>query len=152
LYISDGVSIPVAPESITFAFSNQLMEHLHPEDAVAQLRNVHKALAPGGKYFCITPSALSGPHDISRYFDDVATGFHLKEYTYHELRRLFDDVGFTKTQAMLSMRGRSVLVPVGICEFVESLVRALPSRWRRVVAGRLPLRLLLGVQILGTKI
>lgn len=151
LYLSDGVSIPVAPGSITFAFSNQLMEHLHPDDALAQLRNVHRALASGGTYFCITPSALSGPHDVSRYFDDVATGFHLKEYTYAELRRLFSEVGFTRIRAMVSIRGRSVLVPVWVCALAESLVRALPARWRRAVAGRLPLRLFLGVQIVGTK-
>jgi hypothetical protein len=151
LYLSDGVSIPVAPGSITFAFSNQLMEHLHPDDALAQLRNVHKALAQGGTYFCITPSALSGPHDVSRSFDDVATGFHLKEYTYSELRKLFSDVGFARIRAMISIRGRSMLVPVGICELVERLVGALPARWRREVAGRLPLRLFLGVQIVGTK-
>ncbi len=75
LYLSDGVSIPVASESITFAFSNQLMEHLHPDDALTQLRNIHRALARGGTYFCITPSALSGPHDVSRFLTKSPLGF-----------------------------------------------------------------------------
>ena len=74
LIISDGCSIPVAPNSVNVAYSCSLMEHLHPEDALAQLRNVYQALVPGGVYICITPNRLTGPHDISRYFEPVATG------------------------------------------------------------------------------
>src|SRR5690348_4664948 len=33
LFISDGVSVPVPSGSVTLAYSNQLMEHLHPDDA-----------------------------------------------------------------------------------------------------------------------
>ncbi len=31
LVLSDGISVPVAPGSIDFAYSNQLVEHLHPD-------------------------------------------------------------------------------------------------------------------------
>ena len=48
LIISDGISIPVPAGSIDFAYSNQLMEHLHPDDAKSQLENVFTALRPGG--------------------------------------------------------------------------------------------------------
>ena len=48
LIISDGISIPVPAGSIDFAYSNQLMEHLHPDDAESQLENVFTALRPGG--------------------------------------------------------------------------------------------------------
>ena len=34
LIISDGSSIPVPVESVDVAYSNQLMEHLHPDDAL----------------------------------------------------------------------------------------------------------------------
>ena len=37
LILSDGCSIPVAPASVNVAYSNQLMEHLHPSDALEQL-------------------------------------------------------------------------------------------------------------------
>src|SRR6266545_3694618 len=67
LIISDGCAVPVAGESVDVAYSNQLMEHLHPDDGREQLRNIHAALKPGGKYLCITPNRLSGPHDISVY-------------------------------------------------------------------------------------
>ena len=87
--ISDGVTIPVASESVDLVFSNQLMEHLHPDDASEQVRNIHAVLVDGGKYVCITPNRLTGPHDVSKYFTDGAVGFHLHEYTIGELRALF---------------------------------------------------------------
>ena len=86
LILSDGIGIPVPANSIDVAYSNNLVEHLHPDDAVEQLRNIHQALAPGGVYICVTPNRLKGPHDVSKYFDTVATGFHLKEYTVSELK------------------------------------------------------------------
>lgn len=74
LIISDGSSVPVPPGSVDLAFSNQLMEHLHPDDAADQLRNLSRALKKGGRYVCITPHRFSGPHDVSKHFDEVATG------------------------------------------------------------------------------
>jgi len=103
--ISDGTSIPVEPASADFIYSNQLMEHLHPDDAVEQLRNIFTALRPGGRYMCITPNRISGPHDISRHFNPVAEGLHLREYSYRELRDLFRQVGFRKVDAMVASRG-----------------------------------------------
>ena len=78
LVLSDGLTVPVPEGSVDVAYSNQLMEHLHPDDAVEQLHNVYRALKPGGAYICITPNALCGPHDVSRGFDREPTGFHLK--------------------------------------------------------------------------
>src|SRR5271157_3282765 len=50
LILSDGTSIPVAPESIDVAYSRDLMEHLHPDDASEQLGNIYRALVVGGLY------------------------------------------------------------------------------------------------------
>ena len=77
-----------ASTTIDMAYSNQLVEHLHPDDIFDQTKNILNILKNKGRYVCITPNKLSGPHDISKYFDDVATGFHLKEYTTRELIRL----------------------------------------------------------------
>lgn len=151
LSLSDGVSIPVPQGSVTVAYSYQLMEHLHPDDALEQVRNIYRALSHGGAYVCITPSALSGPHDISKLFDEVAAGFHLKEYTNAELRSLLVSVGFSRVRAMLSVKGRSVLLPVWVCSLAEWFIRQLPRRFGRKLAGRLPFRLFLGVQIVGYK-
>ncbi len=86
VHLSDGREIPVADGSIDLAYSNQLLEHLHPDDALTQTSNVFAALRPGGAYVCLTANRLSGPHDISMYFDPEATGFHLREYTTRDLR------------------------------------------------------------------
>ena len=52
LIISDGCSIPVLHSSANVAYSDQLMEHLHPDDVFEQLQNIYNALAPGGIYIC----------------------------------------------------------------------------------------------------
>ena len=55
-------------ENIEICYSNQLLEHLHPEDAKQHIGCVLDALSPGGVYICVTPNQLTGPHDISRFF------------------------------------------------------------------------------------
>lgn len=141
LVISDGSEIPVKRASVDVVYSKDLLEHLHPEDAVIHLQNVWDVLKPGGIYICRTPSALSGPHDVSQFFDDpVATGLHLKEYTTTEIAALSRSVGFTRTRPYLWVKGRLVHVPLFPVALAESLVGRLPPSWRRQVAGRLPMK------------
>ncbi len=90
--LSDGAA-SAPPDSVDVTYSNPLMEHLRPDDALEQLAGIWRALRPGGVYICITPSRLNGPHDVSQHFDSEAKGFHLKEYTVSELNRLFRRVG-----------------------------------------------------------
>lgn len=149
LVISNGTNIPVPPGSIDVAFSNQLMEHLHPDDAAEQLREIYTALAPGGTYLCFTPNSISGPHDVSRGFDPVATCFHLHEYTVGELDRMFKHVGFKHTQVLLP-RG-NVRVPVPAITALESCVSALPGSLSRKVAYFRPMRGFLGIRIVAKK-
>ncbi len=101
-------------------------------------------------YICITPNRLNGPHDISRYFDPVATGFHLKEYTVTELSDLFKSVGFSKVQVLLGRRGACVPAPVGPVKACEAALSMMPLAARKVV-GRTVGRAFLGIRILGTK-
>jgi SAM-dependent methyltransferase len=150
LVISDGCSIPVE-SGVDVAFSDQLMEHLHPDDALEQLRNIYHTLAPGGVYVCLTPSRLTGPHDISGYFDEVATGFHLKEYTAAELVRLFRRTGFSRCKILYGSRGRFLSLPVFTVTLVERALMLLPRRLARKIAHTLPVRLLLGIKLVATK-
>ena len=151
LILSDGTSVPVPPESVDVAFSNQLMEHLHPDDAVEQLQGIWRALRPGGVYICITPNRLNGPHDVSRYFDAVATGFHLKEYTVGELSTLFRKVGFRKVQTLLGRSGTCVPAPVWPVAAGEALLGVVPPRFRRALGLTLPVRAFLSIRLLATK-
>ncbi len=151
LIISDGSSIPVPNDSIDLAYSDQLMEHLHPDDAVDQLANIYRSLVPGGRYICITPNRLSGPHDVSQYFDDVASGFHLKEYTLRELSGVFSRVGFRRFQALVGARGFELRVPALFPRTIEFLLEKAGGRFGRKVARGLPLRLILGVKLIAWK-
>jgi SAM-dependent methyltransferase len=137
--LSDGLRLDVPPGSIDLAYSDQLLEHLHPDDAGEHAREVHRVLRPGGRYVCFTPSPLTGPHDISKYFSATATGLHLKEYTTADLRRLFAGAGFSQVRNIVHARGRLFLVPSGPFAWAERAARRLPGELPRrpAVAERL---------------
>lgn len=63
--LSDGVSIPVADASADVVYSNQLMEHLHPDDAAEQLANIAVRCAPAGGT-CASRQTASAGLTISR--------------------------------------------------------------------------------------
>ena len=140
LLLTDGTSIPVPTGSVDLAYSNQLMEHLHPDDAEEQLRGIRAALAPGGRYVCLTPHGLVGPSDISAFFcDDEPQGFHLKEYTTGELATLCKRAGFDDTRVLAVLPGRVLALPSRPFTWLERAVSALPrtarlriKRWRGV--------------------
>lgn len=151
LILTDGTSIPVPENSVGFAYSNQLMEHLHPDDALEQLHNLSKALMPGGVYICITPNRLNGPHDVSMYFDEVATGFHLKEYTVTELERLFRAVNFSKVRVFVPIKGIRIFLPVFPVKLCEKILSLLPYRLRKFLASTWLIDKLLGIRLVGIK-
>jgi SAM-dependent methyltransferase len=131
LLITDGREIPVAPGSADVVYSNQLMEHLHPDDAREQLENIFAALRSGGRYICLTPNRLLGPSDISQYFEDeTASGFHLREYSETELCRLFRSVGFGSVRTLVTFKGSVWSAPIAPVMAVESALGALPRTSR----------------------
>lgn len=125
--ISDGTSIPVDEGTVHVCFSDQLMEHLHPDDALQQLANVARAIRPGGIYVCITPNRVSGPHDVSRRFDDVASGLHIREYSAEELEPMFLEAGFSKVDFYAGGRGHYVRLPSGAAKVAEHMFERLPK-------------------------
>jgi SAM-dependent methyltransferase len=152
IIIYDGINIPIEHNTVNISYSNSVMEHLHPDDALAQLHSVYNALAPGGLYICTTPNRLYGPTDISKYFDDTPTGFHLKEYTVTDLSHLMRRAGFSKVRAYAGGRGLFyVPVPSPTVALCEMLLGLLPHAPRRAIAGTPPLRALLGVRLVATK-
>jgi SAM-dependent methyltransferase len=151
LFLSDGSSIPVPINSVNVAYSYQLMEHLHVEDACEQIRNIHAALVPGGYYICVTPNKLTGPHDISKYFDEVATGFHLKEYLTFELADIFKKLGFSKVKAAVGIRGFYLFLPVSPIRWIETSMMFLPVKLRWQIAKVFPFRSMLGINLVVQK-
>lgn len=156
--ITDGIHIPLPDRHADLVISNQLMEHLHPDDALDQLLEVARVLRPGGKYICVTPNRLHGPHDCSARFDElpcpvadgsyVANGLHLKEYTNTELMRLFATAGFRSCAIFIGGRGHYRQLPAGLMRTLEGIVRWIPRDWRK--QSRL-FRVLLGVRVVATR-
>jgi len=127
LVLADGCGIAVPSGSIDVAFSNQVIEHLRPEDAREHLRNIFRILAPGGTYVCITPNRLYGQHDASGCFDEVATGVHLREYSAREIRELLLGAGFEHVDFYFGARGWFARCPEWIMAGLEALLDALPA-------------------------
>jgi SAM-dependent methyltransferase len=130
---------------VDVVYSNQLVEHLHPDDLVQQLGSVRSVLRPDGTYLCVTPNRLNGPHDISKYFDDEATGLHIKEYTNAELKALFLAAGFSDCCAYAGAEGRYLRLPVSLPIAIETILQRLPISIRKSIARRPPFTSLLGV-------
>jgi SAM-dependent methyltransferase len=150
IVITNGISLPVARGSVDVAYSDQLMEHLHPDDAQGQLVNVVRALRPGGVYICITPNRIYGPHDVSRGFDEVATGLHLREYSAHEIRQMFLAAGFKKVDFYAGGRGHYVRLPAPVALAAETGFEDLPKSIRSKVP-RLALNIIFGLNVVATR-
>jgi SAM-dependent methyltransferase len=151
LRIFDGVQVPVEAGTVDVVYSHQVMEHIHPDDAFEQLRSIHRSLFPGGVYVCIVPNRISGPHDISRHFDEVATGFHMKEYTTTELASLLRSGGFRKTISYVGAKGHYFAVPQLLLIALEKLLGTMPFRVRTNIGRRVPARQLLEIRMAGWK-
>lgn len=132
----DGFDLPLPPASVDFVYSNDVVEHLHPDDLDDHLRAVLRVLRPGGRYLCVTPNRLSGPHDISRHFAETPMGFHLREYTIVELSRAVTAAGFRAVETVTSVAGHTIRHVPGIrlASLVEAALEPLPRRIRRVAA------------------
>jgi SAM-dependent methyltransferase len=95
LVVYDGYHVDLPEGVADVAFSYQFLEHLHPDDVPLHLEMVRRLLKPGGCYVFDTPHAISGPHDISRFFSVKPEGFHLKEWTYREMFAALREAGFS---------------------------------------------------------
>ena len=149
LILSDGSSIDIPSESIDLAYSNQLMEHLHPDDALVQLRGIFRSLSIGGVYYCVTPHRFGGPSDVSRFFDKEAKGFHLKEYTLAEIHNIFRESGFRSLRLVRAVGGRTVNMPIQPSIAMESLVSVFPGKIRRAMYRKL--QKIMSIRVLAMK-
>lgn len=144
---TDGIHLGVPPASLDVVYSNQVLEHLHPDDATEHLEEVFSALRPGGVFICITPNRLSGPWDVSRGFGPAARGLHLREYTLSEQAALLRSLGFN-VSFLAAYRGIRLLprVPEAPVRTLESLLERMPQAMRQRAAGPL-----VAVKLVATK-
>lgn len=140
----DGSHIPFDDNSMDIAYSYQVLEHLHPDDVMAQMYEVLRVLKPGGIFVCVTPNRIFGPHDISKLFDERATGLHLKEYTTHELSGILRTAGFKRVKRFVMAGRKPVVLPQFYLKTLEGLLDRLSKRTRWALANFLPIKILLG--------
>lgn len=141
---SSDIDLP--DNSIDIAYSNQLIEHLHPDDVEDQLKEIIRVLRAGGAYSCKTPSKITGPHDVSEYFDYFATGFHLREYDYYSIRKLFKQAGFRKIRFFINARRLNIPFPYCLARPVEIAMINIP--WLKKMKY---FRSLMALNIVGIK-
>ena len=156
LVVSDGGPTPVEAGSVDLAITDQLIEHLHPDDVESLLEAVWTALRPGGLFVVLTPNRLLGPHDISRYYNhDEARGLHLHEFSFAELRRLLRAAGYVRVRPMVGGGRHWIRSSGALVSGVEATLEALPAGLRRGLirapAVRAALNSMLGVRALAWK-
>lgn len=148
---TNGTNLPLADGMADLVYSNQLMEHLHPDDARQQMQEIIRVLRPSGHYVCSTLNRLTGPHDISCYFDHEPQGLHLREYDHASLAQMFRDAGFRSARAVVAIKGRRMTMPVGPVNFVERLLTGLPRNMQIRLTSLGPVRNMAGVMLIGQK-
>lgn len=115
--ISDGVHLDEfePPEAYDIVVSDQVIEHIHPDDLDCHLRSVRSILKSGGRYVFNTPNKYTGPHDVSQVFKrSEPIGMHLKEYTCRELYEAATRAGFVSVRyGFVPRRFRIMLMALG---------------------------------------
>lgn len=134
LIIYDGYQLNHPTESVNLVFSNQLIEHFHPEETLEHFNLVYSLLKPSGTYIFKTPHRYSGPWDISRYFSNEPEGFHLKEWTYNELIKLARETGFKNIVTYFYPKFFFFSLPIWYFKIVEKTLLIFPKGLRRVVS------------------
>ncbi len=135
LIVYDGYNLDeIESNSIDIVFSDQLIEHFHPENTKLHFELVHRILKPGGKYIFRTPHALTGPHDISRYFSDEPEGFHLKEWIYIEIITMLMDLGYSTFCTRWRKKGIDIRMPYRYFTVLEQTLGLIPKRYIRFIA------------------
>jgi hypothetical protein len=85
------------------------------------------------------------------FFDTVATGLHMKEYTYRDLDRFFRGLGYDQTRACLGVKGRFAALPVATIGVLESALSLLPARARIAIARTSLLQKLLIIRFVARR-
>jgi len=131
--------------SFDLVFSQQVLEHLHPEDVPSHFAEAFRVLRSGGIFAVETPNRTTGPQDISRGFTRVAQGLHLKEWSVGELLREFQQAGFRQVKGLLAppvLARRAALVyeisrvPGCIKWIQDALLKLVPGLAFRTICGK----------------
>jgi len=121
------------PASFDVIFSNDVWEHLHPDDAREVARRAFVILRPGGHLIVATVNWRSGPHDVSRYWlprGAPAAGNHLCEWGYKELDDQLIELRYTQVRGFLLCPSRK-LASLGLLWLARRF--PIPLKFKRVL-------------------
>lgn len=131
----DGYNLnTLEKNSADIVFSNQLIEHFHPDDTRLHFQLVHRILKAGGMYVFRTPHCLNGPHDVSMYFSDEPECFHLKEWSYAEIGHMLHELNYSSFRAIWNARGISLRMPYAYCAICEKVLGTYPKKYARKIS------------------
>lgn len=136
LIIYDGYNLDkISDNSLDVIFSDQLIEHFHPDDTELHFSLVHSKLKSGGAYIFRTPHVLRGPFDVSQYFSDSAECFHLKEWSYTGIYDLLlRQLNYRKLRTYWNIRSINIRLPYLFFFASEKLLQFLPRKISRALA------------------
>lgn len=139
---TDGVHLDEFADRGGFdaVISDQMVEHLHPDDFLPHLSSARLLLKPGGRYAFRTPHGPSGPYDASLPFGFPAPlGTHLREYSFGSRVALLRAAGYTRVLAERPTRRGPVASGryANYLTFVEAQLDRLPLDVRRRVVKSL---------------
>jgi len=138
LIIYDGYDLNIERGSVDVVFSDQFIEHLHPEDVEYHFQLVKRILHDEGLYIFRTPHAYFGPHDISKFFSDEPEGFHLKEWTHSEIEEILKKVNFTSWDGFWRINNKLnkeyMKIPFGYFKIAEAMLKGLPKKPQKKVS------------------
>jgi SAM-dependent methyltransferase len=89
------------------AISDNVFEHIAPQDADRHLQSIVRSLRRGGTFIALIPNRLFGPSDVTRILDFSysgripAKGTHLNESTYSEMRKYLLGYGFRNLRTVI---------------------------------------------------
>lgn len=152
LKIFNGIDMHEQENSVDIIYSNQVFEHLHLDDITPLLKDYHSYLTKKGKLVVITPHRYTGPHDISRDFTKDAEGFHMKEYTYKEMRSILSSHGFRKIKGYIGYSKLGYFsIPMSLLIFSEKVFNIFPGSLKRKMRGNSLVFNLFGMKVIAEK-
>jgi 2-polyprenyl-3-methyl-5-hydroxy-6-metoxy-1,4-benzoquinol methylase len=91
-----GTAIPAEGRAADLVYSVEVLDHLHPDDVATHLREVHRVLKPGGRYWLLAPNRHDSRGSARRFGVDIEVNadVHLKNWTYSELAPELERAGF----------------------------------------------------------
>lgn len=137
--------VDLPDECFDVIFSQEVVEHLHPDEVHGHFREAFRLLKPNGILITETPNRRTGPQDVSRGFTRVAEGLHLKEWSVRELIGLFQDAGFVKVRGLLAAQflarrseriHRLTRVPAVVKYLQDLLLALVPTLRFRTFVGK----------------